>query len=259
MASIVGSGLAIGTFVKKKSRKSSGLWTNLRRTPLLPKWLGFLIAQSLEPPYGLNFTSYFTLIHSMAALVDRGLKVVVVGAGPAGLCAAAALRQDGHAVTVLERQKGLQSRGNALVIQPAAVKALEHLKGAHEALEAISVRSDRLCYWSYHGTKPFAVTSLRDKRFETDRASVQRAMFELATSNGADVVFDSNVGSVEDDGTKAKLQTSDGQQYEADLIVAADGKLATSKVLAKDQVAALTSYHRNQIWSPQVLISGSQN
>ncbi|KAJ6779724.1 hypothetical protein PWT90_02067 [Aphanocladium album] len=163
------------------------------------------------------------LFDSMAALSHQSLKVVVVGAGPAGLCAAAALRQDGHAVTVLERQRGLQAGGNALVIQPAAVKALTHLRGAHAALEQVSVRSDRLCYWSYKGDEPFAATSLLDRRFETDRPSVQRALYDLAVKDGVEVRFGSNIEQVEDRGSKATLRTSDGEVLESDLIVAADG------------------------------------
>jgi salicylate hydroxylase len=160
----------------------------------------------------------------MTALSNQSLRVIVIGAGPAGLCAAAALRQDGHAVTVLERQRSLQSRGNALVIQPAAVKALSYLKGAHEALEKVSVRSDKLCYWSYKDGKPFAVTSLLDKRFETDRPSVQRELYILASNNGVEVVFGSNVEHVEDTEVRARLRTSEGQVLEADMIVAADGE-----------------------------------
>ena len=163
----------------------------------------------------------------MAALSNQTLKVIVVGAGPAGLCAAAALRQEGHAVTVLERQRSLQSRGNALVIQPAAVKALSYLKGAHEALEKVSVRSDKLCYWSYKSEKPFAVTNLLDKRFETDRPSVQRELYKLATKNGVEVVFGSNIEHVEDTEDQAKLRTSEGQVLEADMIVAADGEYSS--------------------------------
>lgn len=160
----------------------------------------------------------------MAALSNHSLKVIVVGAGPAGLCVAAALRQEGHSVIVLERQRSLQPRGNALVIQPAAVKALSSLKGAHEALEKVSIRSDRLCYWSYQGHKPFAVTNLLDKRFETDRPSVQRALCELATKNGVEVVFNTNIEHVEDNQEKAKLLTSEGETLDADIIVAADGQ-----------------------------------
>ncbi|KAJ2969684.1 hypothetical protein NQ176_g8537 [Zarea fungicola] len=159
----------------------------------------------------------------MAPLSNQSLKVIVVGAGPAGLCAAVALRQQGHAVKVLERQRGLQSRGNALVIQPAAVKALSHVRGAHQALDKVSVRSDRLCYWSYKGNEPFAVATLLDKRFETDRPSVQRALYELAVKGGVEVSFGCNIDHVGDAKDTATVRTSAGEVLDADVIVAADG------------------------------------
>lgn len=159
----------------------------------------------------------------MSTLSNPSLRVLIVGAGPAGLCAATALRQEGHIVTVIDRQRSIQSHGNALVIQPAAVKALGYLNGAHEALNKVSVQSNKLCYWSYKGERPFAVTNLVGQRFETDRPSVQRALYQLAVAKGVEVSFGKNIENVEDVGEKARLYTSDGETLEADLIIGADG------------------------------------
>lgn len=164
--------------------------------------------------------------------VSSHLKVIVIGAGPAGLCMATALRLQGHNVTVLERRRDTQARGHALVIQPAAVRALEHLKGAHKAFSSISVDPGVLQWWSYKSAdlKPIAVqlptelkSSRAERRFQTDRASVQKVLHKLAVANGANFLFGKVVQGVEDDAKKSSLWTSDGEEYCADLIIAADG------------------------------------
>lgn len=161
----------------------------------------------------------------MARLVAKTqLRAIVVGAGPAGLCAAAALSQDGHRVTVLERQPGLSTRGNALVIQPAAVKAVSHITGAHDALRRVSVPNDELKWWSYGADKAFATSQAVDTRFDTDRVSVQKVVYDLAVKNGTEVRFGAAVSGIRDGEQEAELTTSEGETLQADVIIGADGK-----------------------------------
>ncbi|CAI7669251.1 unnamed protein product [Penicillium pancosmium] len=170
------------------------------------------------------------------------LKIVVIGAGPVGLCTAAALRQEGHSVTVLERRRATQPLGHALVIQPAAVRALQYLKGADESFSSVSVDAGALRWWSYRDTKPFATSvpaetlSRAERRFQTDRPSVQNLLHELAVAKGAELLFGRAVQGVQDLGVKSTLWTTKGEKFTADLIVAADGiKSATRKALFPTQ------------------------
>ncbi|KAJ5808088.1 hypothetical protein N7474_009357 [Penicillium riverlandense] len=166
------------------------------------------------------------------------LKVLVIGAGPAGLCTATALKQEGHSVTVLERRRDTQPLGHALVIQPAAVRALQHLKGAHKALTSVSVDAGALRWWSYKDTKPFAAerSSRAERRFQTDRPSVQKVLHELAVANGVQLLFGRTVQAVEDAAVKPRLWTANGEKFTADLIIAADGiKSATRKMIFPTQ------------------------
>ena len=157
------------------------------------------------------------------------LKVIVIGAGPAGLCTATALRQEGYSVTILERRRDAQPHGHALVIQPAAVRALQHLKGADKAFSRVSVDAGALRWWSYRDNKPFAIPlpaetmPYYERRFQTDRPSVQKVLNELAVANGVELLFGRAVQGVEDNGAKPKLWTTHGETFTADLIVAADG------------------------------------
>ncbi|PQK11700.1 hypothetical protein BB8028_0003g03240 [Beauveria bassiana] len=159
----------------------------------------------------------------MSSIPRPSLRIAVVGAGPAGLCAATALRQEGHIVTVIERQRSLQRRGNALVIQPAAVKALGSIKGAHEALSRVSVANKQLWWWSYKDSEPLAITQSVEKRFDTDRPSVQRVMHSLAIECGVEVLFGRNIVSITDHPVQPVITTSDGDSISADLIIGADG------------------------------------
>ncbi|KFX91722.1 hypothetical protein V490_05767 [Pseudogymnoascus sp. VKM F-3557] len=175
-------------------------------------------------------------------VANSRLRVIVIGAGPAGLCTATALKQEGHSVTVLERRRDTQPHGHALVIQPAAVRALQHLKGAHKAFSSVSVDAGALLWWSYKGTEPFAAplpaerSSRAERRFQTDRPSVQKVLYELAVANGAQLLFGRTVQGVEDVAVKPRLWTANGEMFTADLIIAADGiKSATRKILFPTQ------------------------
>ena len=72
-----------------------------------------------------------------ASLGERDLRgtVVVTGAGPAGLAAAAALHQAGLPVLLLERGPGLSAAGSALGLWTNAWRALDAL-GAGDPLRA---------------------------------------------------------------------------------------------------------------------------
>ncbi|MEM7282422.1 MAG: NAD(P)-binding protein, partial [Pseudomonadota bacterium] len=54
-------------------------------------------------------------------------QIGIVGAGPAGLCAAAALHDLGHDVLIMERFSRVQPVGSGLILQPTGQRVLTEL------------------------------------------------------------------------------------------------------------------------------------
>ncbi|KXH29720.1 hypothetical protein CNYM01_12104 [Colletotrichum nymphaeae SA-01] len=152
--------------------------------------------------------------------------ILVVGAGPSGNTAAAALASDGHQVTVLERGSRLQTRGGNLIVQPSAVKCL-NLIGIAESLDKVSVETVSDILWRYKDDEPFTVTKAIPTgtvRKPTDRPSLQRITYEAAIAAGANYLFNQNVAQIiEEKSGKLRVVVEDGGDYEADFVVGADG------------------------------------
>ncbi|KAK1716757.1 hypothetical protein CaCOL14_001707 [Colletotrichum acutatum] len=152
--------------------------------------------------------------------------ILIVGAGPSGNTAAAALASDGHQVTVLERGSRLQTRGGNLIVQPSAVKCL-NLIGITESLDKVSVETVSDILWRYKDDEPFTVTEAIPSgtvRKPTDRPSLQRITYEAAIAAGATHLFNKNVAKiVEEKSGKLRVVVEDGSDYEADFVVGADG------------------------------------
>lgn len=73
------------------------------------------------------------------------LHFIVVGSGPAGLCAALTLAKSGHTITVLESGEELTLLGAGVTLQPTGSKALQRL-GLSDWLEEHGVKNNKLIF-----------------------------------------------------------------------------------------------------------------
>ncbi|GAA5044822.1 FAD-dependent urate hydroxylase [Thermocatellispora tengchongensis] len=152
------------------------------------------------------------------------MRVLIVGAGIAGLAAARGLLAAGHAVTVLERAPAPRDTGCALTLWSNGTAVLRDLgvriEGAGQRIEALDVRSAR--------GRPVMVvdTGSLEARFGAPVVVIPRRSLLARLAEGLPeetVRFAARVTRLHDDGRSVRVQTEDGTTYQADLLIGADG------------------------------------
>jgi len=158
-------------------------------------------------------------------------KVIISGAGIAGLATALALRQRGVAVTVLEQATRLREVGAGLQIAPNGSRVLQAL-GLADAVEAVACEAaaKEVRLWNTGRRWPlFDLGADARARFGApywmlhrgDLHQVLRAAFEAAAPGALQTGV--RVERAETLGDAVQVTAADGRDFEADVVVAADG------------------------------------
>jgi 2-polyprenyl-6-methoxyphenol hydroxylase-like FAD-dependent oxidoreductase len=152
-------------------------------------------------------------------------RIVVVGAGIAGLAGAVALQRCGHDVTVIEERTDT-STGAGISIWPNALAALDHI-GLGDAVREAGGRITagalrwRDGSWLRHPETERLVTALGEPLVVVQR-SVLRDILAAALSPGTVQYGMAAVGLVADAGS-VRIEMSDGSVRSARAVVGADG------------------------------------
>ncbi|KAK2657477.1 hypothetical protein Ddye_010529 [Dipteronia dyeriana] len=174
--------------------------------------------------------------HSDKLETKKKLKILVAGAGIGGLVFALAAKRKGFDVVVFEKDlsaiRGEGQYRGPIQIQSNALAALEaiDLDVAEEVLKAGCITGDRInglvdgvsgsWYVKFDTFTPAAERGLPVTRV-ISRMTLQQI---LARAVGDDIILNgSNVVDFEDQGDKVTAVLEDGQRYEGDLLVGADG------------------------------------
>ncbi|KAK0605783.1 hypothetical protein LWI29_030671 [Acer saccharum] len=174
--------------------------------------------------------------HSDKLETKKKLKILVAGGGIGGLVFALAAKRKGFDVVVFEKDlsaiRGEGQYRGPIQIQSNALAALEaiDLDVAEEVLRAGCITGDRInglvdgisgsWYVKFDTFTPAAERGLPVTRV-ISRMTLQQI---LARAVGDDIILNgSNVVDFEDHGDKVTVVLEDGQRYEGDLLVGADG------------------------------------
>lgn len=154
------------------------------------------------------------------------MKVVIAGGGMAGLTVAALLSRTGaHEVTVLERAPAYGDVGYGIGLYPLGAAVFNALGRMEELRE----RSVALNTYAVHGPDGALIQSVDLQsllaRFGSMRGVTRAVLIDLlaACIPGGVIRFSTHATAVEATPAGAAVLTDDGQRFDADVVVAADG------------------------------------
>ncbi|MFO1173394.1 MAG: NAD(P)/FAD-dependent oxidoreductase [Hyphomicrobiaceae bacterium] len=173
------------------------------------------------------------------------MKIGIVGAGVGGLSAAIGLSSLGHDVDVFERAPDIRTTGAGFNLWPNAGRAIYGL-GLRKPFDKIAVKLDSYIELDTEGRKLFSTdTSQWPEKYGAPAVGLFRPDLArtLGDAAGLDRIrFDHDVVSVESAGQKAICRFSNGEVYEADVLIGADG--INSKV--REQLIGGVTFRPNE-------------
>jgi 2-polyprenyl-6-methoxyphenol hydroxylase-like FAD-dependent oxidoreductase len=176
------------------------------------------------------------------------MKIIIVGAGIAGLTFGLACHRAGIDVTIYDKAKELRNIGGGILLWPHGVRYLKWL-GLSDCLAPFQVTIHNCNIISNSGQKIFSencstLYSLLDGEIlPVDRGMLQQTLLAQLPSSilklGKDCV------AIQENPNKASIHFAEGSSDDADLIVGADGIFSTVRTYVN---ASATLEYTNHCW-----------
>ncbi|EXJ83759.1 hypothetical protein A1O1_07385 [Capronia coronata CBS 617.96] len=163
---------------------------------------------------------------SYARLPPSGIKVIIVGAGFAGLCAAIECDRKGHSVILLEKVAELKPLGDIISFASNSGHIFERWEGVVDELDPVIHHSDGLDFYDWMGN--FATRQVWDverqwgRRINGHRGEIHRVVYEHAKARGIDIRLGQHVSDYFENDSEVGVMVN-GEKLTADCVLAAEG------------------------------------
>ncbi|KAL1981062.1 hypothetical protein VTN96DRAFT_3127 [Rasamsonia emersonii] len=187
-----------------------------------------------------------------------GIKVLIVGAGFAGLTAAIECDRKGHDVLLLEAFPELKILGDIISFGPNSGRIFQKWEGVEAQLDPICHKSDGVHFVSYRGeylfTQYWHDEEPWGKKFNGHRGEIHEIVFNHARARGIDIRLGHRVVDYFETDTEAGVvaQKENGERvtFTADVVFAAEGVRSTGRkiVLGYDDKPKSSGYAVYRTW-----------
>lgn len=202
-----------------------------------------------------------TSLHERDA--SSGIRVVIIGAGFAGICAAIECDRKGHSVVVLEKVKELKPLGDLISFGSNAARAFHKWGNVFETLEPLTYKSPGIDYFNWEGRFVTRQNWDTEKKWgpgsiSGHRGEIHMIVVQYAINRGIDVRFGQDVTEYFETEDEAGV-VSNGERIVGDVVLAAEGVKSPGRkaVLGYEDRPKPSGYAVYRAWYPSSLLENN--
>lgn len=187
---------------------------------------------------------------------STGIKVIIVGAGFAGLSAAIECDRKGHDVTLLEKSSTIEEItrfGDIISFDPNGARLFQRWPGVIEAMYKVARKTSWLDLYHWQGEFVTRQSFEREKewgpRINGHRGELYSIIYDHAVKRGLDIRLSQRVTDYFENENKAGVVVN-GERMEADVVIAAEGVRSRGRqiVLGFDDKPKSSGYAVYRCW-----------
>lgn len=198
----------------------------------------------------------------MERLPSTNIRVIIIGAGFAGLTAAIECHRKGHDVLLLESFPELKILGDVISFGPNAGRIFCSWPGMEERLDPILHDSDGLSYKTWIGEDLFTQYWDKEdsfgKKINGHRGEIHEHVFNYALEQGIEIRLGQKVQEYFETDTEAGVVVN-GERISGDAVFAADGVRSRGRqlVLGYDDKPKSSGYAVYRAWFDSSRLKGN--